>query len=104
VITILFSVFLNILVPVIGSMAELSIILEPSLYNKTFYGKLEFPSDLVKGHLFPCIYGSNLVLRKGGNLHDSASPVRGTLRQTELLYNAMSFVASDSVNRTVISV
>ena len=51
------AIFLNILVPVAGSMSELSLIMEPTMYNKTFFGKLEFPSDVVKGHLHPCIYG-----------------------------------------------
>jgi hypothetical protein len=59
-VTIGFSLFLNFLVPVIGSMAEIAIILEPSMLNKTFYGKLEFPTDLTKGHLYPCIFGSTL--------------------------------------------
>lgn len=56
------SVFLNILVPVIGSMSELGVIMQPTMYNTTFFGKLEFPSDMVKGHLYPCIYGSRSLL------------------------------------------
>lgn len=59
-ITVGFSIFLNFLVPVIGSMAEVAILIEPSMYNKTFFGKLEFPADLTKGHLYPCIYGSGI--------------------------------------------
>lgn len=101
IITICFSLFLNVLVPVIGSMAELSSILEPSLYNKTFYGKMEFPTDLVKGHLYPCIYGSMSSPDIGGNLHDAATPISGSLRQAEKLYNTMKFVASGSVDRVV---
>lgn len=54
------AVFLNILVPVIGSMSELGLMMQPTMYNVTFFGKLEFPSEMVRGHLYPCVFGCSL--------------------------------------------
>ncbi len=52
-----FTVLLNIMVPIIGSMSELGAMMEPTTYNKTFYSKLEFPGNELKAALYTCIYG-----------------------------------------------
>jgi hypothetical protein len=57
---VLVAIFLNFMVPVIGSMSELGVIMQPTMYNRTFFAKLEFPNDMVKGHMYPCIFGSKI--------------------------------------------
>jgi hypothetical protein len=65
------SIFLNVLVPVIGGMSEINIIAHPVLFNKTFYGKVEFPNDEYKSLTHSCIFGDGRLhgLPSGLNHH-----------------------------------
>ena len=84
------TVLLNILVPVIGSMSELNIIMEPILFNRTFYAKIEFPSDTVKGGLYGCLHGDNLYDNVNGikvRTQDINDSISGIINSTAYDYS-----------------
>jgi hypothetical protein len=62
-----FAGFLSILAPLTAAGTEFHAMLEPTLLNRTFYGKLEYPSDQIKGGLYPCTHGN-------GKFHTSGMP------------------------------
>ncbi len=69
--TVAVSIFLNVLVPVIGGMSEINIIAQPVLFNRTFYAKVEFPEDSYKSLVYSCIFGDGRLhgLPSGLNHH-----------------------------------
>lgn len=55
--TVAFATCLSVLAPLTAAGTEYYAMLEPALLNRTFYGKIEYPSDKVKAGLFPCTHG-----------------------------------------------
>jgi hypothetical protein len=95
-IAVLFTLFLNVLVPVIGSMTELSVILEPTLYNKTFHSKLEFPEPTFRSLLYPCIFGD-------GNFHHIPNGMDNPIYEISLLYNDMFTLSNGQSGVTAVT-
>lgn len=57
-----FSMYLNFIVPIIGSTEELAKIIEPASLNPTFYGKLEYPEAKLRADFYPCFFGGRRLL------------------------------------------
>lgn len=92
---ILFSLFLNIIVPIIGSMSELAIIMEPINYNKTFYNKLEYPNAALKSLLYPCMFGE-------GDLHMISNNMGSPLFEISQLYNSLYALSMSTSGLSVV--
>jgi nitric oxide reductase large subunit len=54
-ISLLFALLLNIVIPVASSMSEFGEMIEPMIFNQSFYSNLEWPSEEFKSAVGSCL-------------------------------------------------
>lgn len=100
--TVAFASCLSVLAPLTAAGTEYYAMLEPTLLNRTFYGKLEYPSDKIKAGLFPCTHGD-------GKFHTSGliygNPIIQFTDFTDFLNTTMTITSNiDAINAKFASV